>query len=145
MVQTQKKPNLPLSRHILIVEDNQDGREMLRLVLELWGHHVEVAGDGLEGLQKALASHPEIALIDIGLPYLDGYQVAKRLRQDLGCRILLIACTAYGSLEDRRRALDAGFDIHLVKPVDLDELAHWLKRERLNPSSKLGPCAGPRD
>jgi CheY-like chemotaxis protein len=117
---------LPLSREILIIEDHHDGREMLRLVLEIWGHHVEVAADGEEGLRKALALRPEIALVDIGLPRLDGYQVAQRLRKELGDRVFLIACTAYGSLEDQRRALEAGFDLHLRKPVDLDLLAHWL-------------------
>jgi CheY-like chemotaxis protein len=102
---------------------------MLRLVLELWGHQVEVAADGQEGVQKALASHPEIALVDIGLPHLDGYQVARRLRSELGSRIFLIACTAYGSPDDRRRALEAGFDLHLRKPVDLDLLAQWLGQQ----------------
>jgi CheY-like chemotaxis protein len=114
------------SLHILIVEDYPDGRESLRTLLEAWGHQVEVAVDGRDGLQKGLAVRPELALIDIGLPYLDGYQVAEKLRAALGNRIFLVACTAYGRPEDRRRALAAGFDIHLVKPVDLDDLAHWL-------------------
>lgn len=113
-------------RHILIVEDHKDGREMLRLVLELWGHQVEVAVDGREGVEKALTAPPEIALVDIGLPQLDGYQVAQRLRNELGSRIFLIACTAYGSPDDRRRAMEAGFDLHMRKPVDLDLLAQWL-------------------
>src|SRR5579871_5333729 len=126
MAKMQTKQAPPASRQILIIEDNKDGREMLRLVLELWGHQVEVAADGQEGVQKALASHPEIALIDIGLPHLDGYQVARRLRSELGSGIFLIACTAYGSPDDRRRALEAGFDLHLRKPMDLDLLAQWL-------------------
>jgi CheY-like chemotaxis protein len=75
----------------------------------------------------ALASQPDIALVDIGLPLLDGYQVAERLRAIFGARIFLIACTAYGRPEDRRRSWQAGFDVHLVKPVDLDELDQLLR------------------
>lgn len=130
MIQSEPKAKPALPRQVLIIEDNKDGRDMLQLVLELWGHHVEVAANGVEGVKKALESHPEVALVDIGLPYLDGYQVAKRLRADFGCRIFLIACTAYGSPEDRRRSLEAGFDVHLVKPVDLEELDGWLERRK---------------
>jgi CheY-like chemotaxis protein len=115
-------------RQILIIEDNPDGRETLRTLLESDGHHVEVAENGLEGLDKALALRPAVALVDIGLPLLDGYQVAERLRAVLGRQILLIACTAYGRPEDRRRSRQAGFDAHLVKPVDLDQLARLISR-----------------
>jgi CheY-like chemotaxis protein len=114
------------SRHVLIVEDNADSRETQRILLELLGHHVEVAADGMEGVKKALAGRPEVALIDIGLPGLDGYEVARRLRQALGGRVFLIAQTAYGRPQDREHALQVGFDVHLVKPVELDELLHWL-------------------
>jgi CheY-like chemotaxis protein len=108
---------------VLIVEDNVDGRESLRALLEAWGHQVEIAADGLEGIQKALAGQPEIALVDIGLPLMDGYQVAEQLRAVFGHAVFLVACTAYGRWEDRQRSLRAGFDVHLTKPVDLDELA----------------------
>jgi CheY-like chemotaxis protein len=114
------------SLHVLIVEDNADGRETLRTLLEAWGHQVEVAADGLEGIQKALAGQPQVALVDIGLPLLDGYQVAEQLRAILGHAVFLVACTAYGRPEDRQRAFKAGFDVHLTKPVDLDELARWF-------------------
>jgi CheY-like chemotaxis protein len=114
------------SLHILIVEDHPDGRESLRALLETWGHQVEVAADGREGLRKGLADRPEIALVDIGLPFLDGFQVAGQLRARFGKEIFLVACTAYGRREDRERSLAAGFDVHLTKPVDLDELSHWL-------------------
>jgi CheY-like chemotaxis protein len=114
------------SRHILLVEDNPDGRETLRALLELLGHRVEVAADGVEGIQKAIASRPEVVLTDIGLPGIDGFQVARQLRATLGRRLFLIALTAYGQPEDRRRAAESGFDVFLVKPVDLSELAYWL-------------------
>ena len=114
--------------HVLIVEDNPDGRESLRMLLELLGCQVEVAADGFEGVRKALAGHPGLALIDIGLPGLDGYQVAGQLRDALDGDILMVACTAYGSADARRRVELAGFDGHLIKPLDLDELTPWLTR-----------------
>lgn len=121
-------------RHILLVEDNPDGRESLRLLLSMLGHRVDVAVDGVEGVTKALRLHPDLALIDIGLPRLDGYQVARRIRALLGRNIILIAYTAYDSLDDRERVAEAGFDAHLVKPVELRELAPWLD---------VGPFAPP--
>ena len=100
--------------------------ERLKTLLDLLGHRVEVAEDGPKGIDKALASRPEIALIDIGLPGLDGFEVAQRLRASLGRSIMLIALTGYGQPDDRRRALEVGFDAHLVKPVDLDALQKLL-------------------
>jgi signal transduction histidine kinase len=114
------------SRRILIVEDNHDSREMLRELLELWGHQVETAAGGAEGVRKAVADRPDYALIDIGLPELNGYEVARRIRAEANGPMCLVALTGYGQEEDRRRALEAGFDTHLVKPVDLDELARVL-------------------
>jgi CheY-like chemotaxis protein len=111
---------------ILIVEDNKDSRETLRTLLELLGHHVDVAEDGVEGIHKALTCSPMIALVDVGLPLLDGYKVAQCLRTVLGRKIFLVAHTGYGQPEDRRRAFEAGFDAHLVKPVDWLELHSWL-------------------
>ena len=113
-------------RHILLVEDNRDGRESLRLLLSLLGHRVDVAADGIEGVVKAFRLRPDIALIDIGLPRLDGYQVARRIRTLLGQKIILIAYTAYDSADARERVAEAGFDAHLVKPIELRELAPWL-------------------
>jgi two-component system CheB/CheR fusion protein len=110
-------PSPDRSRTILIVEDNDDARESLRLLLESLGHRVLEARDGLEGLALA-AKHPlDIALIDLGLPGPDGYEVAQTLRSRLGTEALLIAVTGYGQAEDRRRSKEAGFDAHLVKPV----------------------------
>jgi signal transduction histidine kinase/ActR/RegA family two-component response regulator len=116
-----------IPRHIVLIEDSPDNRETLQTLLELEGHRVEVAADGPRGLAAVLASQPEVALVDIGLPGLNGYEVARRIRSAPGGdRILLIALTGYGLPEDRRRALAAGFDTHLVKPVDLKELARLL-------------------
>ncbi|HET9226202.1 MAG TPA: ATP-binding protein [Thermoanaerobaculia bacterium] len=113
---------------ILVVEDNHDGRESLRDLLELWGHEVETAANGPDGVDAALSSLPDVALIDIGLPGLDGNEVAQRIRAALdGDTMALIAMTGYGQPEDRRRALQAGFDAYLVKPVDPDDLARTLQ------------------
>lgn len=111
---------------ILIVEDNVDGRDSLQTLLQLLGYQVETAADGLEGVTKALAWRPHVALVDIGLPGLDGYEVARRIREALGLGVFLIAYTAYSQPRDREQALEAGFDVHLAKPVNLDELSYWL-------------------
>ncbi len=108
-------------RRILVVEDNADIRETLRMVLEHWGHEVMLAASGDEGLALALQSKPDVALIDIGLPGISGYEVALRIRSNLTNwprRVRLIALTGYGQPSDRERAMDAGFDGHLLKPVD---------------------------
>jgi signal transduction histidine kinase len=115
-------------RRVLIIEDNPDGRETLRTMLEMWGHKVEVAADGQQGLDQALALRPEVALVDIGLPMLDGYEVARRVRAALGKSIFLIALTGYGQPHDYRRAFEAGFDAHLVKPAEPEELHELLEQ-----------------
>ncbi|HEV2856593.1 MAG TPA: ATP-binding protein [Thermoanaerobaculia bacterium] len=117
--------------HVLVVEDNHDGRESLRELLELWGHRVSEAATGSEGVEKAFSGRPDVALVDIGLPGLDGNEVARRIRSILGSReISLIAMTGYGQPEDRRRALQAGFDCYLVKPVDPAVLSQLLSDTR---------------
>jgi two-component system, sensor histidine kinase len=126
ILREQSAPRSSCSLHVLVVEDNADGRATLSALLELLGHQVETAEDGMQGVEKALAWRPELALIDIGLPLLNGYEVAQRLRAALGHEIFLIAYTAYDQPEDRRQAFAAGFDAYLVKPVDLSELDHWL-------------------
>jgi len=98
----------PVSRRILLVEDNPDGRETLQLLLQVWGHRVDVAEDGKQGLQKALSRRPEVALVDIGLPEMDGYEMAQGVRAALGRQIFLIAMTGYGQPHDRWRAFEAG-------------------------------------
>ena len=113
-------------RSILIIEDNADARDALRILLELDGHLVEAAGEGAEGLEIAQAKDPDIALVDIGLPGLDGYEVARRLRAGGSRRPVLVALTGYGQPEDRQRALEAGFDALLVKPIDPTTLSSLL-------------------
>src|SRR6266446_6131526 len=118
------------ARRILIVEDNDDAREMLRTLLELRRHTVREAIDGPSGIQAALQFQPDIALIDVGLPGLDGYEVARRLRASEGAkRMRLIALTGYGLPADALRAREAGFDAHFVKPVHPDQLAEILGSE----------------
>lgn len=120
------QPVADLSRHILIVDDNPDIRATLADQLELLGHRVEVAESGHEGLERIRAAHPELALIDISLPGLDGYRVAQILQSEPDMRTRLVAMTGYGQPEDRRRSLEAGFMAHLVKPIDLDDLFRLL-------------------
>jgi signal transduction histidine kinase/CheY-like chemotaxis protein len=111
------------SRKVLIIEDEPDARDSLGLLLEMDGHQVTRAADGREGLARLDAETPDVALIDIGLPGMDGYELAKRARTVLGARkVKLIALTGYGQEQDRQRALDAGFDLHLTKPVSFQDL-----------------------
>jgi len=116
-------------RRVLIVEDQQDARDSLRMLLELDGHDVAVAKDGAEGLAKLARMDPDAALVDIGLPGIDGYEVARRAR-DLPNRknILLIALSGYAQREDRERSREAGFDLHLAKPVAYEDLRQALAK-----------------
>jgi len=116
----------PAGRSILIVEDNADARDALGALLELEGHVVAAAGEGHQALELVRATDPDIALVDIGLPGIDGYEVARRVRAVDGRRPVLIALTGYGQPEDRRRASEAGFDGLLVKPVDPTALTTLL-------------------
>lgn len=112
---------------ILIVDDNEDSAESMATLLRFSGHEARTAYDGLSALEEAQTFLPDMMLLDIGLPKLDGYEVARRLRQEPeGDRMMLLAMTGYGQEEDRRRSRDAGFDHHLVKPVDLDKLRGLL-------------------
>jgi PAS domain S-box-containing protein len=119
------------SRQVLLVEDNDDARESLRLLLESLGHRVVAASDGAEGLAQALRHPPEVALIDLGLPGMDGYEVARALRASpAGKAVTLIAVTGYGQAEDRQRSKEAGFDTHLVKPVSQSLLSSLIAASR---------------
>ena len=109
-------------KRILVVDDNEDTAEMFALLLGLDGHDVRVAHDGLEAVEHCGNFQPHIALLDIGLPRLNGYEVAHRIRQQEGAQPVLVALTGWGQSDDRRRTADAGFNFHLVKPVDHDEL-----------------------
>ena len=126
LVEATEEDMRPL--RILVVEDHADARDTLCELLQLSGHLVEGARDGPEGIRAAGASQPDVAIIDIGLPGLNGYEVAARLRADpVTQHIRLIALTGYGQAQDRQLALDAGFDTHLVKPVNADELFKALQ------------------
>jgi CheY-like chemotaxis protein len=112
------------SRRILVVDDNRDSAESLALLLSLEGHEVRCAHGGLEALDIGADFHPEFVLLDIGMPDMNGYDVARRMRsQSWGREAVLVAVTGWGQAEDKRRANDAGFDHHLVKPVDPQSLA----------------------
>ena len=118
IVQAAPTPGTSPARRILIIEDNDDARESLRFVLEALGHEVLEARDGPEGLAVATGADPDVILVDLGLPGLDGYEVARAIRaRDARRRTTVIAVTGYGQAEDRRRSKEAGFDAHLVKPV----------------------------
>jgi CheY-like chemotaxis protein len=115
-----------LPRRVLVVQDNDDGREMLRLLLTLWGHEVAVAPDGEAAVEKAREFRPDAAVIDLGLPRMDGLQVARELRAAFGDSILLVAVTGLAQPDHRRRTREAGFNAHLRKPADTDELQRLL-------------------
>jgi CheY-like chemotaxis protein len=107
------------ARRVLVVDDNRDAAESLALFLQLGGHIVSTAFDGEEALEEAQKFRPDVALLDMGMPKLNGYEVCRRLRAtDWGRRIVLIAQTGWGQDEDKRRTREAGFDAHLVKPTD---------------------------
>jgi signal transduction histidine kinase len=118
-----------MARRILIADDNNDALESLATLLQLSGHEVFTATNGGTALQSAERHQPEVVLLDIGMPLLDGYEVAKRIRaQPWGQRITLVALTGWGQDSDRRRSREAGFDSHLVKPLDLEILTDLLAR-----------------
>jgi two-component system CheB/CheR fusion protein len=125
------RPLRAAARRILVVDDNVDAAESLAVMLRGQGHAVALAlaHNGPEALQAAEEQHPEIVLLDIGLPGLSGYEVASRLRQQPPCEnCLLIAVTGYGQGEDHRRSSEAGFDYHLTKPVDPGTLLGIIAR-----------------
>jgi two-component system CheB/CheR fusion protein len=128
---------------VLLVEDNVDAAESLVLLLEVLGHRVRVVHDGAKALEVAEANPPDVMLIDIGLPGIDGYEVARRVRRYPELRnVVLIALTGYGRDEDRREALTAGFDHHLVKPVDPGALLALVARlGAREPEAKKPPLA----
>jgi CheY-like chemotaxis protein len=118
-------PTPPLK--ILVVEDHDDSRTTMRMLLAIaHGHVVYEAAEGFSALQIALEKRPDAALIDLGLPGMDGYELARRIRDAVGDGIFLIALTGYDTYEDRQRTDDAGFDRHMVKPVDSGELVRLL-------------------
>jgi CheY-like chemotaxis protein/anti-sigma regulatory factor (Ser/Thr protein kinase) len=118
---------MPAHLRVVVVEDSPDVREALGELLELWGHEVHLAATGEEGVALTLACKPDTALVDLGLPDMDGCEVARRVRKaNGGHQPRLVALTGFGRASDRRRALEAGFDAHLVKPPNVNELQRVL-------------------
>ena len=122
-----RAPLLP--RRILVADDNADAAHSLASVLELMGNEVRTVGDGQEALQAAPEFGPDLVMLDIGMPRMNGYEACRRLReQDGGGDKVIIAVTGWGQDEDRARSREAGFDLHLTKPVDPVQLRHVLQR-----------------
>ena len=116
---------------VLLVEDDQDTADSLAMLLRLYGHDVEVGADGPSALQAVRANPPDVVLLDLGLPKMDGWHVAEQIRRLTSAkRPLLVAVTGYGDKASRVRSYAAGIDLHLVKPVDPAELEDLLKRFR---------------
>jgi len=118
-----------VSLQVLIVDDNRDAAAMLAVLLKFAGHETHVVHDGLAAVDAAATLDPDVVLLDIGLPGLNGYEAARRIREQNGDRPrrpVLIALTGWGQDEDRRRSQEAGFDAHLVKPVDVVVLGKML-------------------
>ena len=117
-----------ISTRLILVEDDDDARDMMASLLNRYGHQVvATASDGLEGLDIIMKLRPDVAILDIGLPKLDGYALGRKLREQLGDQIYLIAVTGYGRNEDRETVVESGFDQHLVKPVDIKQLVRLLQ------------------
>jgi signal transduction histidine kinase len=111
---------------VLVADDNSDALDTLSLLLEMAGHDVLKASTGPAALQLALAEQPDVALLDIGMPGLNGYEVAKRIRAASGQHMVLVAVSGWGQSDDKRRSTDAGFNLHLVKPVDFEAVEKLL-------------------
>jgi PAS domain S-box-containing protein len=122
------QPSVSPRRRVVVVEDNEDVREMMKELLEDMGHEVELASDGLSGAAKLMALRPDVALVDVGLPGIDGYEVARRVRASLeGGALYMVALTGYGGAEARAQAREAGFNLHLSKPVQISDLIRILE------------------
>ena len=128
-----------VSERLVLVEDQEDNRVLLQAILEGAGYDVVTASDGQSGVDVIERHRPNVALVDIGLPMLDGYEVARRIRKAFGPNdIFLVALTGYGQQQDRDAVIRAGFDQHLVKPVDPKALVEILRgRRRFTPAPTL--------
>ena len=114
----QMRPEQGRERRVLIVEDNADQAETLKVFLSLKGHRLEVAASGPAAIELARRQRPDVVLLDLGLPGFDGFEVARRLRQEHGQAMRIIAVSAYASESDRLQSMEAGCELHLVKPAD---------------------------
>lgn len=120
---TVQPSRLPLHCRILVADDNKDSATSLAMLLTIMGHEVRTANDGMQALELAAAFRPDVILLDIGMPKLNGYETCRRIRAETwGSKPILIALTGWGQVEDKRRSAEAGFNYHLVKPIDTDAL-----------------------
>ena len=126
MLNSKGSAAILVQQAVLVIEDNEDGRESLRQLLEATGHLVRVAANGPEGVRLALEFEPDLAIVDLDLPGFDGFEVARRIRQALGDDVLLIANTGSNTPSLREEATAAGFDEYIVKPMLSLELRRWL-------------------
>ncbi|MGQ0764731.1 MAG: hybrid sensor histidine kinase/response regulator [Gemmatimonadota bacterium] len=120
------QPGLEKGARILVVDDNKDAADSLAMMLRIMGHDVRAANDGMDGETLAAEFRPDIAFLDLGLPRLSGYELARRIRKSRGPDVLLVAVSGWGQADDRRRTRDAGFNHHLTKPVSREELLNVL-------------------
>ena len=120
-----REPKQPAQLRILVVDDNEDALEMMEVLLTQDNHTVQTAFDGETAIKIAPEFQPEVCILDIGLPIMNGYELARRLRQMMP-QVLLIALSGWGQDEDRRRSSEAGFDYHLVKPIEVEKLQGLL-------------------
>ena len=116
------------SRRVLVVDDNQDAADSLAMLLGVRGEEVRIAYDGAKALEVERDFKPDVVLLDIGLPAISGYDVAERIRDKRGDKVLIVAITGWGQEKDLRRAEDAGIDHHFTKPVDFEALVALIER-----------------
>jgi len=116
------------ARRVLVVDDNQDAADSLAMLLGVRGEEVRIAYDGAKALEVERDFRPDVVLLDIGLPAVSGYDVAERIRQKRGDKVLIVAITGWGQEKDLRRAEDAGIDHHFTKPVDFEALVALIER-----------------
>jgi CheY-like chemotaxis protein len=126
-----------LSLRVLIADDNEDAADMLAMILDSKGHEVRVAHDGLEAVSSAEAFLPDVALLDIGMPELDGHQVAAEIRRLAGASVMLVAVTGWSEPGIAPTQEYAGFDHHLVKPIDLERLTACLLEQQKSKQERL--------
>jgi len=133
-------PPAPARRRVLVVDDNRDSADSLCELLQLRGNDAHTAHDGIEAVDAVIALQPDVVVLDIGLPRLNGYEVAQRIRQmEGGADIMLIAVTGWGQDEDRRRSKESGFDHHLTKPIEFSALLALLATRE--PTHRPHPAA----
>ncbi len=124
-----QKSNNGVDRRVLVVDDNEDAADSLATLLGVMGYEVRVAYDGPEAITAADDFRPAVALLDIGLPKLSGYDIARHVRTTRGVDVLLVAITGWGQEDDRRKAREAGFDHHFTKPADFEKLVTLIEQE----------------